>query len=316
MQGQSHWTDAAGEGHAGTAERTARLPIPGLGQKNLRPLNLRTSLLAVLRNVTILGSGSGGNSVYIETGETRLLIDAGLSARQIGIRLAQIGRTLDSISAILLTHEHGDHTNALSVLAKRQSIPVYCNRLTQEAVADQLGFAFPHRQFATGATFEIGDLAVESFAVPHDAQDPAGFMIRTAASTIGLVTDLGHVTRLVIERLRRANILILESNHDVQMLQDDVRRPWHLKQRILSRHGHLSNEAAAAAAVQLASEELQHLVLYHLSQDCNQPGLARQAVGEQLAKIGASHIRVETAAQDSPMAIFNLPEIPTPQPAV
>ncbi len=136
--------------------------------------------------------------------------------------------------------------------------------------------------------------------MPHDAYDPVGFLLHTSAGKIGFVTDLGHATKLVIERLRAANILVLESNHDVKMLQDDPRRPWSLKQRILSRHGHLSNDAAAQAAEQIVSAGLRHMYLAHLSADCNRPDLAHRVVSQTLLKLGATHVTVETTSQTVP----------------
>ena len=160
--------------------------------------------------------------------------------------------------------------------------------------------------FETGASFEIGDLLVDTFAIPHDAQDPVGYLLHTAAGNIGFVTDLGHMTKLVIERIRPANVLVLESNHDVKMLQDCVRRPWSLKQRILGRHGHLSNEAAAEAAAQIMSAELRHLYLAHLSRECNSPELAHHVMNERLHQIGATHVQLQIAAQDVPCTTLEL----------
>ncbi len=156
-----------------------------------------------------------------------------------------------------------DHVQGLTGIAAKLNIPIYCNRATKEAFEFQLETKFDCRLFKTGASFEIGDLLVDTFAIPHDAQDPVGYLLRTPAGNIGFVTDLGHMTKLVLERIRPANVLVLESNHDVKMLQDCSRRPWSLKQRILGRHGHLSNEAAAEAAAQIMSAELRHLYLAH-----------------------------------------------------
>ncbi len=259
---------------------------------------------------TILGSGSGGNSAYLETAQTRLLIDAGFSARQIRRRLEGLGRSPETLDALLITHEHMDHTRALGVLCPRLQIPIYANRFTREAIAGQVDSDLPCRVFATGSTFEIGDIVVESFTVPHDAQDPVGFLLHTPAGNIGYVTDLGHVTRLVLERLRSARVLILEANHDVVLLQNDLRRPWSTKQRILSRHGHLSNETAAEAAAQIASADLQHLYLAHLSRDCNRPELAFRVIQEKLAGIGATHIHIEVTCQDSPTPTLTLEDRP------
>ena len=256
--------------------------------------------------LTILGSGSSGNCAYIETGETRLLVDAGLTGRQIRQRLLTLGRTPESLSGILITHEHSDHIQGLTGLAAKLRLPIYCNRLTREAVQATLQLKLDFRLFTTGATFEVGDVLVETFTVPHDAYDPVGFLIRTDSGNIGFLTDLGHATRLVIERARPANVLVLETNHDVKLLQDDTKRPWSVKQRILSRHGHLSNEAAAEVAGQIVSSELRHLYLGHLSGDCNRPELAHQTVSRRLEKIGATHVRVQIAAQDVPCPTMSL----------
>ena len=255
---------------------------------------------------TILGSGSGGNCAYIETGEARVLVDAGFSPRQIRQRLAGIGRAPENLSAILVTHEHSDHVNGLTGIAQKLNIPIYCNRATKEAFEFQLQTKFNCNLFETGASFEIADLLVDTFAIPHDAQDPVGFLIHTAAGNIGIVTDLGHMTKLVIERVRPANVLVLESNHDVKMLQNCPRRSWALKQRILGRHGHLSNEAAAEAAAQIMSADLRHLYLAHLSRECNKPELAHYVMAEQLHHIGASHVKLQLAAQDVPCQTLTL----------
>jgi phosphoribosyl 1,2-cyclic phosphodiesterase len=262
--------------------------------------------LAVAVRLTILGSGSAGNSAYVETEETRILVDAGLSARQIRQRLAGIGRAPENLNGILITHEHNDHIRGLTALGEKLRIPVYCNRPTQEGIQYQLKTRFDYRLFATGASFEIGDVLVETFAVPHDAQDPVGFLLRTNGTNIGFLTDLGHATKLVLERVRPANTLVLEANHDVKMLQDCLRRPWSLKQRILGRHGHLSNEAAADATEQIMSANLRHLYLGHLSRECNTPELAHQVVNDRLRKIGAHHVRLELASQNVPCPTLNL----------
>ena len=149
-------------------------------------------------------------------------------------------------------------------------------------------------------------MVVDAFSVPHDAQDPVGFLLRTPVASIGLLTDLGHATRLALERVRRANVLILESNHDVKMLQDCPHRPWSLKQRILSRHGHLSNEAAADAAEQIVSADLRHLYLGHISQQCNCPDLAFEVMQERLQRIGAQHIQLQLTSQNTPCSTLEL----------
>lgn len=279
---------------------------------------------------TILGSGSAGNCAYVETAGARVLVDAGFSNRQIRQRLATLGRAPESLTAIILTHEHSDHITGLLGLAGDHSIPVYCNRDTQDAAvwalssrlkkapaadgdpaddgaqASALKARINWQLFQTGDTFDLGDLAVETFPIPHDAQDPVGFLLRTAAGNIGFATDLGHTTKLVLERIRAANVLVLESNHDVRMLQACPRRSWSLKQRILGRHGHLSNPAAAEAVAQIMSDRLRHLYLAHLSRECNKPELAEHVMAEQLHQIGAGHVRLQVAAQDVPAATLEL----------
>ena len=261
---------------------------------------------AVSVQFTILGSGSGGNCAYLEAGETRLLIDAGFSGRQIRHRMATLGRVPETLSGILVTHEHSDHICGLAVIAERTGIPVYCNRLTREAIEFSLKVKLNFRTFETGSRFDLGDVGVDTFSIPHDAQDPVGFLLRTRSGNIGFLTDLGHATHLVIERVRAAHVLVLEANHDVKMLQDDTRRPWATKQRILSRHGHLSNDAAAALASEVMTPELRHLYLGHLSSDCNRPALAQTVVSEALQRIGATHATVEATPPDTPCATLTL----------
>ena len=271
----------------------------GGGAKALRGRAALSNVSPVPVRFTILGSGSGGNCAYLETDETRLLIDAGFSARQIRQRLAAIERSPESLNGILVTHEHSDHIQGLAVLCGKLQIPVYCNRLTQDAIQFAVKARLEFRRFETGASFSLGDVGVDTFSVPHDAQDPVGFLLRTPGGNIGFLTDLGHATRLVLERVRPANVLVLETNHDLRLLQDDTRRPWSVKQRILSRHGHLCNEAAADVAREVMSAELRHLYLGHLSRDCNRPELAHAVMSRRMAEIGATQVRVASTSQES-----------------
>ena len=276
---------------------------------------------------TILGSGSSGNCAYVETENSRVLVDAGFTPRQIRQRLATIGRTPENLSAIFITHEHADHVSGLFGLAEKLKIPIYCNRDTQDAIvwslkerwnakrdplfdgiektASDFIAKLDWRLFQTGDSFELNDVLVETFPIPHDAQDPVGYLLRTSGGNFGFVTDLGHTTKLVLERVRAANVLVLESNHDVKMLHES-RRSWSLKQRILGRHGHLSNEAAADAATQIMSGSLKHLYLAHLSRECNRPELAMRVMTERLAQIGAGHVQLQFAAQDVPCQTLEL----------
>ena len=256
--------------------------------------------------LTILGSGSAGNASYVETDETRVLVDCGFSPRQIRQRLATIGRAPENLTAILITHEHSDHIAGLVGIAEKLRIPVYCNRATKDEIVRTLEAHLDFRLFTTGGSFDVGDIAVETFSIPHDAQDPVGYLLRTSGGNLGFATDLGHVTRLVGERIRPANVLVLEANHDVKMLQDCVHRPWSLKQRILSRHGHLSNEAAADCAADIMSAELRHLFLGHLSSDCNKPELAFNVVQKRLTTIGATHVQLALTTQSAPCPTLSL----------
>lgn len=259
--------------------------------------------------ITVLGSGSAGNCTLIESGTTALLIDAGFSCRQITQRLAAAGRQLEDLTGILISHEHSDHIGGLPVLCKSRSIPVYANRLTAEAVNHDTADTktrIPWRLFTNGSAFTVGDFTVEPFSIPHDAQDPVAFVIHNATVAAGFVTDLGHATRLVAERVRGLHALVLESNHDVKLLQEDPVRPWALKQRILSRHGHLSNEAAGKLAAEVVTDKLQHLVLAHLSRDCNRPELAHKAVTKHLHTTGAAHVQVRTAHQHEALPVIQL----------
>jgi phosphoribosyl 1,2-cyclic phosphodiesterase len=253
-----------------------------------------------------LGSGSKGNSTYLETAGARILIDAGFSARKIHQRLAAIGKSPESLSGILITHEHSDHISSLAVLCSKLKIPIYCNRFTQEAIQSQSKTLLNFKLFETGASFDIGDVTVDTFSVPHDAQDPTGFLLHTSAARIGFLTDLGHVTKMALDRIRSANVLFLESNHDPVLLQNDVRRPWSLKQRIMSRHGHLSNEAAADALAQVMSADLKHVFLGHLSEDCNRPEIARRVIATRLEQIGARHVHLELSQQHAANATLCL----------
>lgn len=250
-------------------------------------------------NFTILGSGSGGNCAYLEAGETRLLIDAGFSARQIRDRLASIGRAPEGLNGVLITHEHGDHIQGLGTLCGKLGIPIFTNRLTREAIQRQFQQSLEFQIFETGAAFTVGEVEIQTFSVPHDAMDPVGFLLNTTAGSLGFLTDLGHATKLILERVRPAQVLVLEANHDLKLLQEDTRRPWSTKQRILSRHGHLSNDAAAEVAADLAGRGvLQRIYLGHLSRDCNRPELAQRIVHARLQGIGAGHIALEKTSQE------------------
>ena len=254
----------------------------------------------------VLGSGSSGNSAVICHGETRILVDAGLSAKQLSARLEALGVDPDSLSAIVLTHEHGDHVQGLEVFCRKRIVPVYAtshtSHLVQESRIQKSTIAW--RKFEAGSTFKIGDLTVESFNVPHDAVDPVGFVFRSpAAGSVGVLSDLGHVTRPIIERLKGVDSLFVESNYDQMMLQNDAKRPWSLKQRISNRHGHLSNEQTADLLRSVATPVLNRVVLGHLSSDCNTEEKALTFARDALREMGLSDVDVECAERKNPLAL-------------
>lgn len=243
--------------------------------------------------VCVLASGSSGNSIYVASATTRILIDAGLSAKQVALRLEEIGVIPESINGICISHEHGDHVSGIRVLQKRHGIPIYTNAGTFSGIQRQpKSHEIAVKIFETGSPFEIGDITVEPFSVPHDAYEPVGFRLKTANSAVGIVTDLGMSTSLIRDKLKGCNVLIIESNHDEDLLQE-AQRPWPLKQRIRSRQGHLSNTDAARLIADCASDKLEHVYLAHLSSDCNTPDTALRTVSSQLRLDGLDHISLE-----------------------
>jgi phosphoribosyl 1,2-cyclic phosphodiesterase len=247
----------------------------------------------------MLGSGSAGNSALVATDHCKILVDGGLSARQLVLRLEQCGVTPEQLDGVLLTHEHGDHVFGLEVLCRKFDVPIYCNALTAEAVRYDGSFDRYRnwRIFQTGAEFSICDITVQTFPVPHDAVDPLGFVFHAGSGFLGFITDLGYVTKLIVERLRHVQTLVIETNHDEKLLQNDTHRPWPVKQRIQSRHGHLSNTAAAGVIEELLSEKIERVVLGHLSRDCNTPALALSTVRASLAKSGKIDLEIHCATQ-------------------
>ena len=246
----------------------------------------------------VLGSGSSGNAIYVASEQTRLLVDAGLSAKQIALRLQEIGVEPESLSGICISHEHGDHVNGLRVFQKRHAVPIYSNAGTLPGIRRMSKSAELHiKLFETGSPFSIGDISVEPFSVLHDAGEPVGFRFRSEATTVGVVTDLGMATALVREKLRDCHALVVESNHDEDLLME-APRPWPLKQRIRSRQGHLSNTAAAELIAACATDKLEHVFLSHLSSDCNTPQVALDTVASQLRLDGLGHISLEVTHPD------------------
>jgi phosphoribosyl 1,2-cyclic phosphodiesterase len=250
--------------------------------------------------VCVLGSGSSGNCTYVASGETALLIDAGLSGAQVRRRLDTVGAARPSPAAVCVTHEHNDHRTALPVLHRRHGLALYGNAGTIEAIERDARFrGLAWNVFLTGTPFEIGDLRIEPFSVPHDSYDPVGFIVSCDGARVGVVTDIGMVTELVRQRLRGCGAVVLEANHDADLLREAA-RPWALKQRIAGRQGHLSNADAAALAAEVAGPELRAVCLAHLSADCNRPDLAVTTVREALCAKGWNAVAVHATYPDRP----------------
>jgi phosphoribosyl 1,2-cyclic phosphodiesterase len=250
----------------------------------------------------ILGSGSSGNSALLVTEGSRVLIDAGFSARRLGRLLADSGESLDRIDAVFITHEHGDHTAGIEGFRKHPHLALFANSATARAVQAGLGHTPAWHIFETGAAFNYRDLEVESFSVPHDAHDPVGFRFthRDAGASpapprsLAWLTDLGHAPAHLHERLRECDVVVIEANHCPRLLQADTKRPWATKQRISGRHGHLSNEAARDLLTQVASPRWRRIYLTHLSRDCNSSAAieaalapARSVLGCEFAIVGS-----------------------------
>jgi len=253
--------------------------------------------------VCVLGSGSKGNCTLLATEKTRLLIDAGLSCKETYARLAAIGEPADGLDAVIISHEHTDHINGLRVLALDGKLPIYISPPTRDAVScDARIQSFEH--FAASEKFTIGDIEVTPFPIPHDAVDPVAFTFDTQGIRISLVTDLGYVPEVVKQRVKGCHCLILESNHDLEMLKIGP-YPWYVKQRVMSRHGHLSNNATADFLAEDFDGAAQVLVLAHLSETNNHPEIARLSAEQALAQRSRGGcIKIHLASQTAPTEVF------------
>jgi phosphoribosyl 1,2-cyclic phosphodiesterase len=225
----------------------------------------------------ILGSGSSGNSAVLVTEGTRILLDAGFSARRLGSLLGAVGESMDRIDAVFVTHEHSDHSSGIESLKKYPHLRFFANAATARAIQKMLTWTPQWSIFATGTKFQFRDLDIESFSIPHDAQDPVGFRFTSGLDedlfsprrTLAWVTDLGHAPQEVRDRIREADVVVVEANHCPRMLEADPKRSWTLKRRIGGRHGHLSNERMCELLASVASPRWRRIYLAHLSRDCN-----------------------------------------------
>jgi phosphoribosyl 1,2-cyclic phosphodiesterase len=211
-----------------------------------------------------LASGSKGNCLYLETGETRVLIDVGLSLRETLLRMEEVGIDSSRIHAVLVTHEHIDHIRSAGSFARKFNVPVYASHLVHDKAEKYFKKTQVH-EFESGSALTFRDVLIDPVPITHDSCDPVGFVIESREGRFASVTDLGIVTRLVTEKLRGCRFINLESNHDVEMLMNGP-YPWELKQRIKSRHGHISNEESLELLHELAHEGLEALVMAHLSE--------------------------------------------------
>lgn len=245
-----------------------------------------------------LGSGSKGNCIYVASKTTKILIDAGLTAKATIERLEAINVDINDIDAIVVSHEHSDHIHGIKALVKKYSIPVLANTETAKGIVEALGFCPKFKIFSTGEPFTFGDIYIHSFTVPHDTLDPVMFTFKIDGIKLGICTDLGFATTLVQHQLKDCDFLLLEANHEPDMLEAS-RRPPFLKQRIKGRSGHLSNADCAKLLCNVAHPQLKHVHLAHLSGECNSHEKAMSVVSSILEEEGIS-LKLDIAPQDRP----------------
>jgi phosphoribosyl 1,2-cyclic phosphodiesterase len=225
--------------------------------------------------VASLGSGSKGNATLIDSGETCLLIDLGFTLKDTERRLERLGISPLSIDAVLVTHEHSDHIGGVGPFARKYKRPVYLTPGTQRS--EKLGVVPGIKTINCHKPFRIGDIGIEPVPVPHDAREPCQYVLSANGIKVGVLTDLGHITRYVVEQYKHCHALLLECNHDVGMLEQGP-YPYALKQRVGGPHGHLNNEQAAGLLSEIDLQQLKHLVISHISEQNNAPHLAETAV--------------------------------------
>ena len=246
----------------------------------------------------LLASGSKGNCIWVEEDDLAVVVDCGLSFKEFKRRADLVGLDVNKLAAVMITHEHRDHISGVGTLCRGLQIPAIANQ-------DSMGQAAPHvgkvtwENFTTGDTLSFGSLKIRTIPISHDAKDPVAFLLGSSSGNLGLATDLGVPTGLLRQQFKGAAALILEFNHDYQLLMDGP-YPWPLKQRVRSRIGHLANEVAAELAAELYHEDMKHLVLAHLSETNNHPDLALKAAREFLK----GDLEPVVANQFAPSPIF------------
>jgi len=285
-------------------------PIAIVADSGIRDVNMKKSRLSEQGQseldynfqICILASGSRGNAVYVSGGSTSILIDAGLSGIEIERRLNSKGLYPEDLDAILVSHEHTDHIKGVGVLSRRFNLPIYMNSKTEKASVSQLGNVRVIKNFECGSPFMIKDLFIHPFSISHDAKDPSGFTVNQNGTKIGIATDLGIATSMVKEHLKGCSLLILEANHDKDMLINGP-YPWPIKQRIKGRAGHLSNEASKNLLKELQHDRLKYVILAHLSQTNNTPQKALSEVSRAITRCNA---QLDVATQDECGALLRL----------
>jgi phosphoribosyl 1,2-cyclic phosphodiesterase len=249
---------------------------------------------------SVLASGSGGNACYIETDNSRILIDAGLSCREIIKRLETLEVKSDTFDALVITHEHLDHIKGAGPISRRFKTPVYINDSTMQKASKGMGKITDHVLFDTGRTIKIKDVVIETFTKCHDATDPVGLVISSNGSRLGVITDVGRSTRLLEDRLKDCDALIIEFNHDELML-DEGPYPLHLKRRIKGPEGHLSNHDAGELLKTLSHKGLRHVILAHISEKNNLPEKAFCTASGILMECGWDNTEILISLQDQPV---------------
>ena len=255
-----------------------------------------------------LCSGSSGNATYIEADQVHLLVDAGLTCKRICELMAEIGASPETLNGILITHEHIDHIRGVAVLSKRYDIPVYANADCWNAMRTQLFGVLPKnmRVFESDRDFYLDGVRILPFSTPHDAAHPVGYTVTAGKAKCAVCTDIGRMDARMLSILAGSDIVLLEANHDVDMLMAGS-YPYPLKKRILSGHGHLCNEDCADALVQLYASGVKNVVLGHLSRENNEPDLAYATVRCILTEAGLwDDVRVAVAERDRPTGIFEI----------
>jgi phosphoribosyl 1,2-cyclic phosphodiesterase len=264
-------------------------------------------------SVSVLASGSRGNSTIVASSRTKILVDAGISCRETVKRMRAAGHDPRTLSAILITHEHSDHVYGLALLARKFQLPVFMTGATHQAWARSLrdhAGELPQlarlEVFPAGRSFHVGDIAIMPFTIPHDAADPVGLTFRADGVKVGIATDLGYMPPNVCDHLRGCDVLVIESNHDLEMLRVGP-YPWSVKQRVGSRTGHLSNDKLAKFLCTEYDGNASYIVLAHLSEQNNHPELARGTAEKALGlRRTLLHNRVILASQSEAMAAIQL----------